>query len=251
MNVLTADYAASDLDRTILTTSLRDTGFALLVNTPPDRSVLARLYADWAEFFATDDKFDYPYDPDLPEGYCPCRAHDGRLLDMKECYYFHPEGPCPEKLRLLTERVHSTLFAIARNLMDSLAECADPAVPTFLKTELDRSPRYAVLRVIHYLPLTSSLGLQENLNAHPLRLPTHRDLNLLTILPAATAPGLEIMDNEGNWHRITCDSSSTVVNAGDQLQHLSRGFYRSTQHRVRNSIAEMVSPRYATALFLG
>jgi isopenicillin N synthase-like dioxygenase len=250
MNILTVDYAASDQDRTILTNSLRVTGFAVLVNTPLEHSVLARLYADWAAFFARDDKVDYPYDPDLPEGYSPFRGDDGRLIDVKECFYFRPEGPCPKQLRQVTELVHNTLFSIAQNLMDGLVECAGPATRAVLKTELNRGQRSSVLRVIHYLPMTSSPGFQNNLDGHPVRLAAHRDRNLLTILPAATAPGLEIMDNDGNWHQTTCDSRSTIVNAGDQLQHLSRGFYRSTQHRVRNSIAELASSRYATALFL-
>ncbi len=251
MNVLTADYSAVDRDRTIWTESLRNTGFALLVSTPLDQSLLARLYAAWAEFFALDDKFDYPCDPDLPEGYFPFRADDGRLVDSKECFYFRPDGPCPEPLRTVTELVHQTLLSIASNLMDGLAECPDPAAAASLKAGLDRSQRGAVLRVIHYPPLASFPEFQGNQEGLTVRLTTHRDLSLLTILPAATVPGLEIMDNTGNWHRIACDRTATVVNTGDRLQQISRGFYRSTQHRVHCSVAELASPRYAAALFLG
>ena len=251
MNVLTADYTAVDRDRTIWVRSLRDTGFALLVNTPLDHSQLARLYAEWAEFFAQDEKFDYPCDPDLPEGYFPFRTEAGRLIDSKESFYFRPGGPCPEQLRPLTELVHGTLFSIARNLLDGLAESPDPNAAAFLKTGLDNSPRHAALRIIHYPPLASFPEVQVGQNGLGVRLTTHRDLNLLTILPAATVPGLEILDNEGNWHRIACDRGATVVNTGDQLQRLSGGFYKATQHRVCSSIAEFASPRYAAALFLG
>jgi isopenicillin N synthase-like dioxygenase len=41
-----------------------------------------------------------------------------------------------------------------------------------------------------------------------------------------------------------------VVNAGDQLQEASGGYYRSTRHRVRSTIEELGQARYSAAFFL-
>jgi isopenicillin N synthase-like dioxygenase len=105
--------------------------------------------------------------------------------------------------------------------------------------------RQTVLRLLHYPPLG------DDVEAGALRASAHEDINLLTLLPAGTAPGLELLDRAGNWVAVEADPSAIVVNAGDMLQLASGGTYRSTTHRVVNPAgAARQTSRYSAPLFL-
>jgi isopenicillin N synthase-like dioxygenase len=67
-----------------------------------------------------------------------------------------------------------------------------------------------------------------------LRAAAHEDINLLTILPAASAPGLQVRDRQGRWHDVPVDPGAIVVNVGDMLQEATDGWLPSTTHRVCN-----------------
>jgi isopenicillin N synthase-like dioxygenase len=82
-----------------------------------------------------------------------------------------------------------------------------------------------------------------------VRAAAHEDINLITLLPAATQPGLEVQDLKGNWHKIECDPGTIVVNVGDMLQEASGGVFKSTTHRVVNPEGENVA-RYSIPLFV-
>ena len=62
----------------------------------------------------------------------------------------------------------------------------------------------------------------------------HTDSNILSLLPAATRGGLEVMTNEGAWVAVETQKGDLVVNAGDMLNMISGGKIRSTLHRVEN-----------------
>ena len=84
-----------------------------------------------------------------------------------------------------------------------------------------------------------------------MRAAPHEDINLITLLPAATAPGLEVMDVHNKWHSVTCDPGNIVVNVGDMLQMCTQYYYKSTTHRVVNPPADKEhASRYSMPLFL-
>ena len=87
--------------------------------------------------------------------------------------------------------------------------------------------------------------------ASQLRAAAHEDINLITLLVAGTRPGLEAKDKNGNWHEITTDPGTIIVNIGDMLKEVSRGYYPSTTHRVVNPSSEINNDsRYSMPLFL-
>ena len=59
-----------------------------------------------------------------------------------------------------------------------------------------------MLRIIHYPPL------RETDSSQAVRAAAHEDINLLTILCAATAPGLQASDIDGNWIDVLNDEIS-------------------------------------------
>lgn len=100
------------------------------------------------------------------------------------------------------------------------------------------------LRAIHY-PATQ---LKENKEA--VWTAEHTAINLITILPRATAEGLEVLDNEGNWICVKVPKDAFIINSGDQLTNLTNGYFRSSVHRVVASADNQVGDRYSIVMFV-
>jgi isopenicillin N synthase-like dioxygenase len=64
----------------------------------------------------------------------------------------------------------------------------------------------------------------------------HTDYGLLTILRQDDAGGLQVK-SKSRWVDAPPIPGSFVCNIGDMLDHMTRGFYRSTPHRVLNRAA--------------
>lgn len=102
-----------------------------------------------------------------------------------------------------------------------------------------------LLRVLHYPPLKG------NEEADAIRAAAHEDINLLTILPAANEPGLQVKSTDGSWLEVPCDFGNLIVNIGDMLQEASAGYFPSTTHRVVNPEgSDQSKSRISLPLFL-
>jgi isopenicillin N synthase-like dioxygenase len=112
-------------------------------------------------------------------------------------------------------------------------------------SQMIQGSEQTLLRVLHYPPLR---GDEE---PGAVRAAAHGDINLLTILPAATAAGLQVVGKDGEWHDVPCDFGMLIVNIGDMLQEASAGYYPSTIHRVLNPTGEEAKKsRVSLPLFL-
>ena len=104
---------------------------------------------------------------------------------------------------------------------------------------------HTLLRVLHYPPLSGDEA------PGAVRAAAHGDINLLTILPAATEPGLQVLGQDKAWHDVPCDFGLLIVNIGDMLQEASGHYYPSTTHRVLNPTGEgRFKSRISMPLFL-
>ncbi|KAJ9457439.1 Sexual differentiation process protein isp7 [Diplonema papillatum] len=81
---------------------------------------------------------------------------------------------------------------------------------------------------------------------------SHTDFECFTLLSQDDVPGLEILDDGGEWHLVPADPEVFVVNIGDLLARWSNDKMRSTVHRAHNppagrgrqSIAFFCAPSY-------
>jgi isopenicillin N synthase-like dioxygenase len=80
-------------------------------------------------------------------------------------------------------------------------------------------------RAAHYPPMIASPGEGHVWAAE------HGDINLVTALPRATAPGLQIKTSEG-WIDAEPPEALAIMNTGMMLEHLSNGVLPTGIHRV-------------------
>ena len=92
----------------------------------------------------------------------------------------------------------------------------------------------SLLRVIHYPEIPPE-------DAHLVRSSEHTDINWVTLLPAATRAGLEILRRDGVWMPVNNPTGAVIANVGDMLEAHSFGDFRSTKHRVGNVPGERFS----------
>jgi isopenicillin N synthase-like dioxygenase len=99
-----------------------------------------------------------------------------------------------------------------------------------------------MLRVLHYPPVPTAQSL--------MRAAPHEDINLLTLLPAADGPGLELQLSSGEWISVPHQPGQIIVNIGDMLQEATQGYLPSTTHRVAATTADSSVSRMSLPLFL-
>jgi isopenicillin N synthase-like dioxygenase len=145
-------------------------------------------------------------------------------------------------------RYHAQGSQLAATLLRWVEEYSPEEVKAGYSMPLPRmleGSDHTLLRVLHYPPLT---GDEE---PGAVRAAAHGDINLLTILPAATEPGLQVMDKDGQWQDVPCDFGLLIVNIGDMLEEASGKYYPSTLHRVLNPTGEAATKsRISLPLFL-
>ena len=84
----------------------------------------------------------------------------------------------------------------------------------------------SVLRVLHYPPIRATDP------PDAVRAAAHEDVDLLTLLPASTHPGLELLDRDGTWRPLVTPQDVVIGDTGDMLARLTGGRIPSTTHRV-------------------
>lgn len=250
MDVLKVNFSSSDAPD-CFTRSLRETGFAVLTHHPIPQDLIFKTYDVWKKFFASEEKFKYKFDPVFQSGYFPFRsenAKDYSKKDLKEFYHVFSWGKIPDSVAEPTREIFDGLSDLAVKLLGWIEEYTPSEISSRFSmplSEMITESRETKLRPIHYPPLT---GDEEQ---GAIRAAAHEDINLITLLPAATAPGLQVKDNAEHWFEVPCDLGSIVVNSGDMLQMASQAYYRSTTHRVVNPTGpESKNSRYSMPLFL-
>ncbi|APQ11389.1 2OG-Fe(II) oxygenase [Pseudomonas oryzihabitans] len=128
---------------------------------------------------------------------------------------------------------YAAAFALGRQLFRGFALALELPEDTF-DPLVSRPP--SKLRLIHY-PFDASAEDAPGIGAHT-------DYECFTIL-LADQPGLEVMNEAGQWIDAPPLEGALVVNIGDMLEVMTAGAFVATAHRVRKVKAE----RYSFPLF--
>lgn len=245
------DYTSPSAAREF-TQSLHDTGFGVLVNHPMANDLVSQIFADWLAFFKHDEKFDYPYSAERFDGYFSTHisetAKGNAQKDIKEFFHIYPWGRIPPELREDALKYYAQASALAATLLGWVEQYTPPEIVQHysqpLSSMIDGSEQ-TLLRVLHYPPLRGDEPVGS------VRAAAHTDINLLTILPAANEPGLQVQARNGDWLDVPCDFGLLIINIGDMLQEASNGYYPSTMHRVINpELSHKNVSRVSLPLFL-
>lgn len=261
------DIRRFDTDRDAFVAELgaayREWGFCGISGHGIDPALIDGAYEAFKAFFALPDDVKRKYH--VPgsggaRGYTPFgieTAKDSKHFDLKEFFHVGRELPAGSKyadvmppnlwpaevpaFKPVAYELYETLDRLGSRVLSALALHIDLPADFFAdKTNVGNS----ILRPIHYPPITAD-------NVPNVRAGAHEDINFITLLVGASAAGLEVKSNQGEWVPFTADADVIVVNIGDMLQRLTNHVYPSTTHRVTNPPGDAArKPRYSTPFFL-
>ncbi|WP_394779567.1 2OG-Fe(II) oxygenase family protein [Undibacterium sp.] len=251
MHIEPVDYLAPDAAQKF-TESLHRTGFGVLKNHPLSQQVLETIYKEWYDFFQSDAKSNYSFDPEKQDGYFSPKvsetAKGNTKRDLKEFYHIFPWGRYPAEVSDAASKYYDQGASLAAELLQWVEDHSPADIKAKYSMPLSdmiTGSEQTLLRVLHYPPLT---GDEE---PGSVRAAAHEDINLLTILPAATQAGLQVQGKDDKWFDVPCDFGMLIVNIGDMLDEASEGYYPSTSHRVMNPTGdEAKKSRVSLPLFL-
>ncbi|WAT13772.1 isopenicillin N synthase family dioxygenase [Xanthomonas fragariae] len=263
----TLDISRFDSDRDAFVAALgaayRQWGFAGIRNHGIAQADVDAAYAVFKAFFALPEAVKRRYHMEGSggaRGYTPFgveTAKDSKHFDLKEFWHIGREIPddsphravmppnlWPEEVLGFRERgyrLYQQLDQLGSRVLSALALHIGLPQNYFVdKTNNGNS----ILRPIHYPPIISD-------DIPNVRAGAHGDINFITLLVGASAAGLEVRSNDGEWVPFTADADTIVVNIGDMLQRLTNHVYPSTIHRVVNPPGEAArKPRYSVPFFL-
>jgi len=245
------DFNAADASEKFVA-SLRETGFGVLKNHPINQQLVESIYSHWQQFFDGDSKADFLYNKGPQDGFFPATlaesAKGQSVKDIKEYFHYYPWGQCPSELKAELAQYYTQATGLAAQLLNWVERHSPGDVAKNYRQPLSSmiaDSEQSLLRVLHYPPL------QGDEEPSAIRAAAHEDINLLTVLPAASEPGLQVKAKNGDWLDVPSEFGNLIINIGDMLQETSGGYFPSTTHRVVNPAgSDMKKSRISLPLFL-
>ncbi len=220
-----------------LGTALQKVGFFILDRSPLSPALLEQAYQVTTQFFELPEPIKVRYQEPGKGGFTAFAQEQAKgytVPDLKEFWHInayslsHADAPWPQEIpdfQPIMRRLYAELEDCARLLLQACALYLDQPINWLVEMATGGN---TVLRLAHYPPLPAEVP------PGSLRAAPHEDINLITLLCSATAPGLEILCQAGEWVPVQVNSDQLVVDTGDMLQNLTNGLIKSTTHRVVN-----------------
>lgn len=228
--------------------SLKQSGFAVLINHPLSWSTIQCIYDEWLTFFRSEEKYNYEVTPTQHGGlFTTARSETAKgqtQKDLKEFFHIFQNDVYPKEVSTTALNYYDSAHQLAKELLSWI----DIQSPLEIQNGFSQPLAHMIegskslLRILRYTPIES--------NEEYIRAAAHEDINLITILPAATAKGLQVQSQCGEWIDIPLEPNSLIINIGDMLQEASQGYYPSTTHRVVKPKDEKELERIAMPFFL-
>lgn len=135
---------------------------------------------------------------------------------------FFPDDLVPGIGKVLPE-LHSRMLGFQHEVVATLADALG-AAPSYFAEMLQDGP--VVNRATWYPPMEQAPSPGQVWAVE------HQDFDLITALPRATASGLQVLREDGEWLPVQADAEHAVINVGMVLERLTNGFARAALHRV-------------------
>lgn len=246
-----------------LFTGLKEYGFIILKNHNVNPDLLNKAYKVMEQFYALPEATKLKYSGQasgFQRGYTPFgkeHAKDSPVMDLKEFWHvgrelseghelksIYPENIWPTEVTEFKEifsQIYASLEEAGSIMLEALTGPLGVERDFFAKMTKDGN---SILRLLHYPPIP------EGVDPRCIRAAAHEDINFITILPAATASGLQLLDRDGTWLDIESDPNTLIVDVGDMLARLTNDVLPSTTHRVVNPEDGGNSHRYSMPFFM-
>jgi len=245
-----------------LYTGFKDYGFVILKDHDVSQDLLDRGYEMLKSFYSlsTEVKMKYAGVHGGQRGYTPFgkeHAKDSPVMDLKEFWHvghevapthkfaqYYPNNVWPTELpefKTVFETLYSSLNEAGRAMLQALTAPLEVDIDYFDKMVDDGN---SILRLLHYPPI------HKDADPRCLRAAPHEDINLITILPSATASGLQLKDRDGTWLDVNANPGELIVDAGDMLARATNDVIPSTTHQVINTPSATHSSRYSMPFFM-
>ena len=262
-----SDYMAGDTNQKVkfindLYQGLKYYGFIILKDHPISFELLSKAYELSEKLFSLPEiqKLNYISKAGGGQrGYTPFgkeHAKNAEVMDLKEFWHIgnelhsnsryygsYPENIWPSEIAEFRDvylKIYRELENAGSIILEALTYPLDLPIDYFSKLVKDGN---SILRLLHYPPIP------ENADPRCIRAAAHEDINLITILVAASASGLELLDRDGKWLPVETDANNLIVDAGDMLARITNEVIPSTTHRVVNP-DDKNSHRYSMPFFI-
>lgn len=256
---------AADQQRFVATLgqSLVEYGFVAIENHGVDATALAGTFDQTRRLFElpVEDKLRYEVlEGGRQRGYTSFgkeHAKDQHVPDMKEFWHIGPELDAAHPLRARIPdnlwpadlpdfkrealALYASLFSCGQHLIRAIARFLGADEAEFMRM-IDGGN--TILRLIRY-PAPGEVEVPEG----AVWAAAHEDINLITLLPEASDPGLQLLRRDGTWLDIHPIKGQLIADSGDMLQRLTNGVIPSTTHRVLQP-RHAKGPRYSIPFFV-
>lgn len=256
------DGTTADRQRFIdrLYSGIKDYGFIVLEEHNVSQQLLDEAYSILAQFYALpgETKLKYAGISAGQRGYTPFgkeHAKDSPVMDLKEFWHvgrevpathrfakYYPNNVWPSEVprfQPVFAELYIALSEAGRVMLQALTGPLEVR-PTYFDEMVEDGN--SILRLLHYPPVRPTD------DPRCLRAAPHEDINLITILPAATATGLQLKDRDGSWLDVDGKPGELIVDAGDMLSRVCNDVIPSTTHQVVNSARS--ASRYSMPFFM-
>ena len=219
--------------------ALETTGFFFLQNHGISEETLLKSRAVFDAFFSGDiDREKYEFKEEQHQrGYTPMRLEKGEFATIADEKHFFQIG----NDRMVEVEEIPDFKATTTKLYHEFRDCSLvllQAIGRSLALEeeyFSNREGNSIMRAIDYPATENPLEDDEEPtlggNIAGMCASKHTDINMITLLEAKEV-GLQLFYNN-HWIPVTiADSNLIIVNAGDMLEHLTGGRYKSGLHRV-------------------
>lgn len=246
-----------------LWTGLRDYGFIILKDHGVSTELQAKAYELLQKFYALPEATKRSYISKAgggQRGYTAFgqeHAKDSPVMDLKEFWHVgrevsdehpmaahYPKNIWPEELpdfKTVFSALFSALDQAGQNMLEALTGPLE-LEKDYFKVRVQEGN--SILRLLHYPPIP------EGVDPRCLRAAPHEDINFITLLPAATASGLQLKDRDGQWLDVNGEPGTLIVDVGDMLARLTNDVLPSTTHQVVNTPEGKSRSRYSMPFFM-